>query len=87
LNDSFYNHNLFSVFRADRDYSNFNLARGGGSGILVAVHHFISGCVGLRRYDHELNNKYVWTEITVNDGFSLLVGNHNVSPKSYNKPI
>jgi hypothetical protein len=48
LNDLFYSHSLFlnfcSVFRADRDYTHLNLTRGGG--VLIAVHHSVSGCIG-----------------------------------------
>jgi hypothetical protein len=84
LNDSFYNHSLFpnsySVFRADRDYTDLNLTRGGG--ILIAVHHSIFGCI--RRHDLELTNECVWIEIPVNGGFNLLVGNHYFSRKSDN---
>jgi hypothetical protein len=84
LNDTFYNHSLFpnscSVFRTDRDYTDLNLTRGGG--VLIAVHHSISGYT--RKHDLELTKKCVWTEIPVNDGFNLLVGNHYFSPKSDN---
>jgi hypothetical protein len=87
LNDSFYNHSLFPVIyavsRADRGYMDFNLTRADVR--LVAVHHSIS--FYMRRYDLVLNNECVWTEIPVNDGFSLLVGSNYFPPKSDTKFI
>jgi hypothetical protein len=81
----FYNKNLFpnacSVFHTDRDYKNFNLTH--NSGVLIAVHHSVSACIC--RYDLEQTNECVWIEIPVNDGFSLLVGNHSFSSASDNK--
>jgi hypothetical protein len=66
LNDSFYNHSLFpdscSVFRADKDYTDLDLTRGGG--VLIAVHRSISGCT--RRHDMELTNESVGIDIPVN---------------------
>jgi hypothetical protein len=70
-----FNHNLFSnacsSFRADRHYTDFNLTR--GDGVLIAVHHSISGCIW--KYDLEVTNECVWIEIPVNDGFSSHVVN------------
>lgn len=87
LNDSFCNHSLFpvmySVFRGDRGYTDFNLTQGGG--VLIAFHHSISGY--MRRYDLELTNESVWVEIPVNDVFNLLVESRYFLPKSDNKFI
>jgi hypothetical protein len=54
LNDSFYNRSVFPdnyfVFRADRDYTDSKVTRGGG--VLTAVNRSFSSCK--RRYDLEL---------------------------------
>jgi hypothetical protein len=54
----------------ERDYTDLNSI--GGGVVLIAVHHPISGCI--RRCYVELDNKCVWIEISVDDGFDLPVG-------------
>jgi hypothetical protein len=74
--DSFCNRNLFPdnyfVSRADRDYTDSKLTRGGG--VLTAVHSSFSSCK--RRYDLELSYECVWLHIPILDAFNLLIGNH-----------
>jgi hypothetical protein len=73
----------YFVFRADRDYTDSKLTRGGG--VLTAVHRSLSTCK--RRYELELTYKCVWIVIPIPDGFNLLVGNHCFPPNMVNKVI
>jgi hypothetical protein len=76
LNDTIFSQNLFpdtySVFRADRDYSNSNTTRGGG--VLIAVTNLLKGIK--RRHDLETTTESVWFEIPGSDNVNLLIGNH-----------
>jgi hypothetical protein len=82
LNDTIFSHDLFpviySVFRADRDYSNSHTTRGGGA--LIAVSNLLQGF--MRRHDPETAKELVWVEIPVSDSFNLLVltGNYSFPP-------
>jgi hypothetical protein len=73
----------YFVFRADSDYSDSKVTRGGG--VLTAVHSSFSSCK--RRYKFELTYECVWIEIPIPDGFNLLVGNNYFPPNMDNKII
>jgi hypothetical protein len=75
--------NNYFVFRADRDYTDSKVTRGGG--VLTAVHRSFSFCK--RRYDLELTTECVRIEIPIPHGFNLLVGNHYFPPNMDNKVI
>lgn len=74
---------MYSACRADREYSNSITSRGAGGSI--PVHQSVAGfkC----RFDFELANKCVRTEIPVIQGSNLLTGNHRFSPNSDMKTV
>jgi hypothetical protein len=66
-----FSHNPFlasySVFHADRDYSNFDTTR--GDAVLIAFSNLLKGV--MRRYDLENTKECVWTKKPVSDNFHL----------------
>jgi hypothetical protein len=60
------------VFRADRDYTKWSAARGGGK--LIAACKLFRGVK--RRLDLEIINECVWIEIPTKDNYNLLLGNN-----------
>jgi hypothetical protein len=86
VNDSVCNHifpNVYSVSRADRDYSKCTISC--GDDILIAVHQSVPRFE--HRFNLELKNNCIWMEISVLNYLTLLIGNPCSLPNTDTKTI